>query len=418
MSPICRRARTALTGVGALGLFLLQPALAVEVNVHTPEIHVPTPQIHVPTPQVHITTPTVHTRTLDAGKGQHLQIEHKGDLKTGKGDTDLDKSQKDNSGTTDGRKTPAGNGAGSPGVNALTGGSPSGTGSPGVNALTSNGRSPPGRVLVGVPLLGLLPLLTNIGVGVDPAAAFGATPVFTQGPQQASSGSPLFGWPTGSAFNLNAPQCPLGAGGAQCIENGGDDASYTAELTALQNALAKAQQAQNQEQDLAAACAVDPSGAGCSSVPSPTQLQQNVTNAQYAYQDFYTDMSLLVWLLSEIASNTPGTDITAGESGPAQAAVAAAINACLANPSSCDAVIAQLCSVLAGMGIQAGFSEVFFGPPIFYLGGLYPAFIPLGPTSQPVAPGFNYENPGPPPQSLSGQYVADIVAEALALAGL
>jgi hypothetical protein len=124
------------------------------------------------------------------------------------------------------------------------------------------------------------------------------------------------------------------AGIYQAILNGGDDAAFAAVIAGYEAALA-----------LASQCAIDPSLPGCASAESVDQAKQNLQNA---LQDFYPDMVYLMWLLVFV-----GDDACTSCADPEaeMAAVEAAVEECLASPSTCDATIAQLNAVLEELGV-------------------------------------------------------------------
>ncbi len=134
----------------------------------------------------------------------------------------------------------------------------------------------------------------------------------------------------------------------QAILAGGDDALFAAIMAAYEAAITAAEQALT----IASQCVVDPSLPECASAESVPQAQQNLSDAQNALatqgKDFYSDMLYLLSLLAFVESPPTSGDIEA-EMG----AVEAAIQECLASPSTCDATIAQLNAVLAELGVPA-----------------------------------------------------------------
>jgi hypothetical protein len=135
----------------------------------------------------------------------------------------------------------------------------------------------------------------------------------------------------------------------QAILAGGDDSLFAAVIDAYQAAITAAEQALT----IASQCAVDPSLPQCASAESVPQAQQNLSDAQNAYEtqgmDFYGDMIYLMWLLAFVDDKV----CTCGDSEAEMGAIEAAIQECLASPSTCDATIAQLNAVLAELGVPA-----------------------------------------------------------------
>jgi hypothetical protein len=360
------------------------PKVAVALDIKVPTVQMPhiSPP-HVNTPTVHLNTPQINSVT--------------GHISTG------------NPGTL------------SPGVKVITGGSPNGTGTPGVvitkgpvtGPLTPTNNPPanllpPGAVeAAAVAAAALAQQQQQVGIAIAIANATAGPPILRNVPPF------QFGYASAPTYD---PPCPLGAGGAQCITIGGDNSTYAAVIGALQAAVASANTALMQGQDLAAACGVDPSGAGCSSAPSLQQLQQNLANAQTALQSYEYSIDALLWLLSEIEGGFP---VPAGDAGPAEAAIAAALTACLANPSSCAADIAQLQTVLSALGISTqGVAQPVYEGMCWWgcSASLPPQGIPLVTLSS--ANGSTWSSitvppSGGSPPSLSEQLAVDVAALAI-----
>jgi hypothetical protein len=130
----------------------------------------------------------------------------------------------------------------------------------------------------------------------------------------------------------------------QAILAGGDNSLFAAVMAAYQAAITAAEQALT----IAAQCAVNPSLPECASAESVPQAQQNISDAQNAFIDIYSDMLQLLWVLAFVESAP-----TSGDSDAEMAAIEAAIQECLASPSTCDATIAQLNAVLEELGVPA-----------------------------------------------------------------
>ncbi len=145
------------------------------------------------------------------------------------------------------------------------------------------------------------------------------------------------------------------------IAEGGDDSAYAVVFQAYQAAITTAEQALT----IASQCAVDPSLPQCASAESVPQAQQNLSDAQNALMDFYTDMQYLLSLLTfvELAPNY-------GDPAAEMGAIEVAIQECLASPSTCDATIAQLNAVLAELGVPSTVSVSVNGES-FTVGVLY-----------------------------------------------
>jgi hypothetical protein len=126
------------------------------------------------------------------------------------------------------------------------------------------------------------------------------------------------------------------------IQDGWYDSVYAADFAVYQAAITAAQQAL----DIAAECAVNPSLPVCASAESVPQAQQNLSDAQNALLGFYGNMNYLMWILAYL--ETKGHGDTDAET----AAVEAAIEECLASPSTCDATIVQLYIVLEELGVE------------------------------------------------------------------
>ncbi len=171
-----------------------------------------------------------------------------------------------------------------------------------------------------------------------------------KGPVKSGSGEPASAI---AKYRLHPlPDTSVGAIN-KAIQDGGDDSLFAAVMAAYQAAITAAQQAL----DIAAQCKVNPSLPECASAESVPQAQQDISDAQNALEDIYSDMMYLLWVFGYVESAP-----TSGDSGAEMAAIEAAIADCLASPSTCDATIAQLNAVLAELGVPAtvtvdGFSE-------------------------------------------------------------
>jgi hypothetical protein len=421
-----RRAVLLLATIGACcGFAVTLSTRASALDIHTPQVKVPTPHINVPTPTLHPTTPKLndrHSSGVNALTGGSSKGTGSPGVKTVTGGSS-------NTTGSPGVKTVTGgssNATGSPGVKTLTGGSPNNIAPNGANALTgsSNGIGSPGLVITHAPVTGPLTLPNNppfnrfIPVEVVTAGLIAAA-ASAQEQQQLSNilgmvyPSPLTWTPT---YN---PPCPAdGSAGVQCLLSGGDDSTYAAVMANFgvaqdQSAVTEAQQALPQgetEAELEAACAVDPSLAACSALAPLQQAQQNLTNAQNASQAFSNTIGVLLWLLSEIEA---GVDVPPGASGPAEAAIEAALTACLSDPSSCPAAINALMPVLSGLGIDAATNAppgsinlCLPGPcapwSTAYTYGMSQIALVSG-TTPTISPDFSQT----PPQSLSAQLALD-----------
>jgi hypothetical protein len=366
-----RRAVLLLATIGACCGFAITPSTrASALDIHTPQVKVPTPHINVPTPTLHPTAPKLNDRhSTSSTTGSNTGSANSSVKGTGSpGANALTGGSSSGTGSP-GVKTVTGgssNGTGSPGVKTLTGGSSNGTGSPGVKTLTggspngigpnganaltgsSNGTGSPGIMITNAPVAG--PFTTN-NPPANSAAGSGA-PIST-------TATPILDLLDFYNFYVFFPfvniasvlgdtaGAPTSVGGlANSLTNGSDGATYSAVISADQANIAAAKQAQT----TAAACAVDSSLAGCSSAESVQQATANLTNAENALQDFFSDINYLLWLYSLMESGFP---LPPGFSPAAAAAVEAAVASCLASPSTCDSTIAQLETVLAELGVPA-----------------------------------------------------------------
>jgi len=329
MSLTCKSAKAGLIA-GGLSLLMSQTAFASVINVH-----VPTPSVHISVP-----TPTLHASTNFHSSTNSFEAASPNN----KARLAVTRS----------------NGAGSS----------TGTGSPGIKALTANTAGSSSNDRTG----GHHPVTGNDGqAGSGAGQATGSLPTswsFRDLVLVEINLSAL------SAFDGNsAPSAPPSTdvnGVFQYIANGGDDSAYAAVIASFQAAIAAAQQAV----DLAASCGVDPSQSGCSSALPLGQAQQNLSNAENAYQTFNSDINYVLWLLAFLYDFGLG-------GAPAEAAVEAALAACLATPSSCQAAIVAMETELAQLGVPA---QVYVGgypvtvlENIFYFSGTA--------TSQPTLSG-------------------------------
>jgi hypothetical protein len=170
------------------------------------------------------------------------------------------------------------------------------------------------------------------------------------------------------------------------ILDGGDDDLFDAVLYAYQAAITAAEDALT----IAAQCAVNPSLPECASAESVPQAQQNLSDTQNAFMDIYSDMVYLLWVLAYVDQEP-----TSADSEAEMAAVEAAIQECLASPSTCDATVTQLNAVLAELGVPA--TDTINGNPVEVL---------YTPAEADDAFGGSY----PPPRPWSFSYILLVAA--------
>jgi hypothetical protein len=182
---------------------------------------------------------------------------------------------------------------------------------------------------------------------------------------------------------------PDTSGGAiyAAILDGGDDDLFDAVLYAYQAAITAAEDALT----IAAQCAVNPSLPECASAESVPQAQQNLSDTQNAFMDIYSDMVYLLWVLAYVDQEP-----TSADSEAEMAAVEAAIQECLASPSTCDATIAQLNAVLEELGVPAAIGVstpsgaisgegILYSPPENSFADNYAGYPPPSPSSRSLA---------------------------------
>jgi hypothetical protein len=296
----------------AFAMLFSAPASALQINVH-----VPPPKIHIPVPtkRIPIGTQKIAGGTSTSSLGASVY----GVTIKGAGST----------GNNAGGDRGSGHGPKAPPVNPGQGASANDGSGVSTTPNQLSAVSSPGNIASG------------LGVPIWNAAS-------TTAPLAFYTFHPFF--PFNNIAILLGDQttgAPTGVGGlANSITNGSDDDPYSAVVGADQAAIAAAQQALT----TASACAVDPSLSGCSSAETVQQATENLSNAQNAFADFYSDVSYLLWLYSLMESGLP---LPPGFSPAAAAAVEAAVTSCLATPSTCDATIAKLETVLAELGVPS-----------------------------------------------------------------
>ena len=311
----------------AFALMLSSGAGALEIS--TPHVNIPTPHINVPTPHINVPKPHINVPTLNL---RHDWLSNRANT--------FRNGNKLGGGTT---------------VNTPFVGSSDSQGSIGIKVITKpvGGSVTPTQVQQqNAAAAALAQQQHQEAAGVATGIAGASSGTGSPGGQNTFLGITLDisrSYGPGTGLNKDQPMSsglnnlPLGLKTAafyNSVAGGSDDAAYAADVSALQAPVTTAKGS--------AACTTNPNGYQCLEAVSAAE---NVLNDFEAYVDY------LLFLLAYAENPGIGYSLTATET----ADIEAALQACLASPSTCAATIAQLNAELESLGVPSGY-QTSFGP--------------------------------------------------------